>query len=50
VTVGTIATMYSGPGLFLTFIVAGLGSLLSAYCYAEFASRLPVSGQSYTYT
>ena len=49
VTVGTIATLYSGPGLFLTFIVAGFGSLLSAYCYAEFASRLPVSGQSYTY-
>ena len=50
VTVGTIATKYAGPGLFLTFIVAGIGSLLSAYCYAEFASRLPVSGQSYTYS
>ena len=50
VTVGAIATKYAGPGLFLTFIVAGIGSLLSAYCYAEFASRLPVSGQSYTYS
>ena len=50
VTVGTIATRFAGPGLFLTFIVAGIGSLLSAYCYAEFASRLPVSGQSYTYS
>ena len=50
VTVGTIATKYAGPGLFITFIVAGFGSLLSAFCYAEFASRLPVSGQSYTYS
>ena len=50
VTVGAIATLHSGPGLFLTFIIAGVGSLLSAFCYAEFASRLPVSGQTYTYS
>ncbi len=49
VTVGSIAAI-AGPGLFFSFIIAALGSLLSAVCYAEFASRLPVSGQSYTYS
>lgn len=49
VTVGSIAVI-AGPGLFFSFLIAALGSLLSALCYAEFASRLPVSGQSYTYS
>ena len=49
VTVGSISGL-AGPGLFLSFLVAAFGSLLSAFCYAEFASRLPVSGQSYTYS
>lgn len=49
VTVGSISAL-AGPGLFLSFLVAAFGSLLSAFCYAEFASRLPVSGQSYTYS
>lgn len=49
VTVGSISAL-AGPGLFLSFLIAAFGSLLSACCYAEFASRLPVSGQSYTYT
>ncbi len=50
VTVGTIAAQYTGPGIFLSFLVAGIGSLLSALCYAEFGSRIPLSGQGYTYT
>ena len=49
VTVGAIAAI-AGPGLCLSFLLAAFGSLLSAACYAEFASRLPVSGQSYTYS
>jgi basic amino acid/polyamine antiporter, APA family len=49
VTVGTIAAQYAGPGIFLSFLVAGFGSMLSALCYAEFASRIPLSGQGYTY-
>lgn len=50
VTVGTIAAQYAGPGMFLSFLAAGIGSLLSALCYAEFGSRIPLSGQGYTYT
>lgn len=49
VTIGAIAA-FAGPGLCLSFLLAACGSLLSAACYAEFASRLPVSGQSYTYS
>ena len=49
VTVGVIS-QFAGPGLFLSFAIASFGCLLSAYCYAEFGCRLPVSGQSYTYT
>ncbi|KAF4652360.1 hypothetical protein FOZ61_009742 [Perkinsus olseni] len=50
VTVGIIAVKYSGPALFISFLVAIAGSLLSAFCYAEFAAKIPVAGQAYTYS
>lgn len=33
----------------MSFLVAIAGSLLSAFCYAEFAAKIPVAGQAYTY-
>jgi len=49
VLTGLAANMYAGPGLALSFIVAGTGCALAALCYAEFASTVPVAGSAYTY-
>jgi APA family basic amino acid/polyamine antiporter len=39
----------SGPGVILSFGLSGLVSLCVAFCYAEFASMVPVAGSAYTY-
>ena len=49
VLTGLAANVYAGPGLTLSFIVAGFGCALAALCYAEFASMVPVAGSAYTY-
>nr|HMS51936.1 amino acid permease [Chitinophagales bacterium] len=38
-----------GPGVVLLFIICGIACGFTALCYAEFASRVPVSGSAYTY-
>lgn len=40
----------SGPALMLAFVVTALACGLSALCYAEFASVVPISGSAYTYS
>jgi len=40
----------AGPGVVVAFLVAALTAGLTAMCYAEVSSRLPVSGASYTFT
>ena len=40
----------AGPGVVVSFILAGITAALTAMCYAELASTIPVSGSSYTYT
>src|SRR3546814_9674965 len=40
----------AGPGLMLSFVIAGLVCIVAALCYAEIASSVPVSGSAYTYT
>ncbi|TWI77914.1 APA family basic amino acid/polyamine antiporter [Lacibacter cauensis] len=50
VLTGVAANQYAGPALALSFILAGTGCLLAAFCYAEFASILPVSGSAYAYS
>jgi len=44
------AAQKSGPGMMAAFVIAGLVSACSAFCYAELAAMVPVSGSSYTYT
>ena len=50
VLTGVAAQQYAGPALALSFALAGIGCLLAAFCYAEFASILPVSGSAYAYS
>ena len=33
----------------MLFIICGIACAFTAFCYAEFASRIPVSGSAYTY-
>lgn len=47
-TVGA-ACFNGGPGVVVLFIITAIASGFSALCYAEFASRIPVSGSAYTY-
>ena len=48
---GTIgnASADGGPAVSLLFIFTAIACGLSAMCYAEFASRIPISGSAYTY-
>ncbi|HVZ55457.1 MAG TPA: amino acid permease [Chitinophagaceae bacterium] len=50
VLTGVAANQYAGPALALSFALAGIGCLFAAFCYAEFASILPVSGSAYAYS
>ena len=47
---GMAAGGAAGPGVTISFIIAGLGCVFAALCYAEFAAMIPVSGSAYTYT
>ena len=40
----------AGPGVLVSFVLAGVTAALTAVCYAELASTIPVSGSSYSYT
>lgn len=40
----------AGPAVMVSFLVAGLAAGLSALCYAELASSIPVSGSTYSFT
>lgn len=38
-----------GPGVIWLFLICAIACGFAALCYAEFASRIPVSGSAYTY-
>ncbi|MDR3493397.1 MAG: amino acid permease, partial [Ancalomicrobiaceae bacterium] len=40
----------AGPALTISFVVAALACGFAAFCYAEFASAVPVAGSIYTYS
>ena len=44
------AAQKAGPGMMVSFIIAGLVCAVAALCYSELASMVPVSGSAYTYT
>ncbi|OJY70006.1 MAG: amino acid permease [Sphingobium sp. 66-54] len=44
------AAQKAGPGMMVSFIIAGLVCAVAALCYAEMASMVPVSGSAYTYS
>lgn len=49
VITGIVAANYSGPALFVSFIIAGIVCAFAALSYAEFAAMVPVAGSAYTY-
>lgn len=49
VLTGVAAREHAGPGLIVSFVIAGLACAFAALCYAEFASMAPIAGSAYTY-
>jgi basic amino acid/polyamine antiporter, APA family len=43
------AVFSGGPGVILLFIITAIACAFTAYCYSEFASRIPIAGSAYTY-
>ena len=43
------AVFNGGPGVVVLFIICGVACAFTAFCYSEFASRIPVAGSAYTY-
>lgn len=50
VVTGVVAAESAGPGIMISFVLAGIACALAAFCYAEFSSAVPLSGSVYTYT
>src|ERR1700743_1955087 len=44
------AAQKAGPGMLVSFMVAGFVCGVAALCYSELASMVPVAGSAYTYT
>jgi basic amino acid/polyamine antiporter, APA family len=49
VLTGIVAAINAGPGVVLSFVLAGVASIFAALCYSEFASTVPMAGSAYTY-
>jgi len=49
VSTGPAARELAGPAVVISFLLAGLSSLLSALCYSEFAAEFPVAGGAFNY-
>lgn len=44
------ASFHGGPAVILLFAFTAVACCFAAFCYAEFASTVPVSGSAYTYS
>jgi APA family basic amino acid/polyamine antiporter len=49
VLTGTAAARFAGPGIVLSLCISAGACLFTAFCYAEFASMMPVAGSAYNY-
>jgi len=47
---GSAATAYSGPAVFVSVLISGLAALLTSVCYGELAVEYPLSGAAFSYT
>ena len=43
------AVFKGGPGVVILFMITAVACAFTAFCYSEFASRIPVAGSAYTY-
>jgi APA family basic amino acid/polyamine antiporter len=50
VITGQAAAQFAGPGIVLSFVLAGIACGFAGLCYAEFASMIPIAGSAYTYS
>jgi len=49
VTTGTAAAQFAGPGVVISFLLAGFAAAFTAICYAELAAMIPIAGSTYSY-
>eukprot|EP01132_Coremiostelium_polycephalum_P009963 gene9963-12215_t len=49
VSIGIAIAVKAGPGTLLSFLFSAIACLISAFCYSEFSTRIPVSGSAYTF-
>lgn len=46
----SVGAQKAGPGLMISFAIAGAVCIVAALCYAEIAAMVPVAGSAYTYS
>ena len=44
------APCWHRPAVIISFAIAAVSALLSALCYAEFATEVPITGGAFSYT
>ena len=49
VLTGKAASQHAGSMVVVSFMLAGIAAMFTAFCYAELTSRIPVSGGIYNY-
>ena len=49
VVTGVVARNQTGPACVISFVIAGIVSIMSALSYAEFGARIPEAGSAYVY-
>jgi APA family basic amino acid/polyamine antiporter len=47
---GGSSQLGAGPGVTLSFVITAIACAFCAFCYAEFASIVPIAGSAYTYS